>query len=154
MIINFLKKNKKLIVLCLVIFGIYLVSLFFAYNARLFCSTTNSLDSYECFNNIKSGFSGPTISFFPYIFFSLLILFFVSDRLKRNAVITILTISVPIFIFIFILVPIECSSLICSRTDISYLLRPLYPITTILTLTISAIYFYFKDKKQNKTRLR
>ena len=150
MIDRFLNKNKKLIILCLVVIGIYMVSLFFLRNRQLFCPPDTSINNYTCLDTIKSGFTLPFINLFPYLFCSLLILFLVSGRLKRNAVIAILAISVPIFYFIFILIPVDCGNILCSREDTSLFLRNLYPIITILTLLISAICFHFKDKRTKK----
>ncbi len=127
-----------------------MAALFFDRNAQEFCPTGISIESNQCFIGIRDGFSGPIENLFPYIISSLLLLFFVSDRLKRNAVIAILTISVPLLYFIFAVVPADCGSILCSRIDTSLLARPIYPIVTILTLIISAIYFYFKDKRPPK----
>ena len=147
---KFIEKNKKLIILCLVVLGVYILSLFFIRNTDLFCRQTDPNVSFQCLEDISFGFSKPVMHLFPYLFSSLLILFFVSDRLKRNVVIAIIAISVPILGFTFNS-PVDCGML-CSREDISLFLRNLYPIITILTLIISAIYFYFEDKGIIKKR--
>jgi hypothetical protein len=152
MIDRFLEKNKKLIILCLLILFTYLTSLFFLRNRELFCPTGTPSVSYECLSNIKSGFALPMINLFPYIFSSMLLLFFVSDRLKRNAIIAIVIISFPI-LFLTFNSPINCGGwidLFCSRVEISLLLRNFYPIITVLTLAISGIYFYLIDKRAIK----
>ena len=145
MIDHFLNKNKKLIILCLLVLGIYMVSLYFGRNTELFCSQND----FNCFQNIEFGISQPISNLFPYFFGSILILFFVSDRLKRNAFISIIIASFPMLLWIFSF-PVSCGSFFCDRIDSAHLTGFLYPIITILTLLISAICFYFKDKRAVK----
>lgn len=148
---KFLDKNKKLIILCLVVLGINVLSLFLIRKTELFCgqSSYNSFDVFSCGREIRDGFAFPITTLTPYLLFSLLVLFFVSDRLKRNAVIAVAIISVPILLLVF-LSPVSCGSLICSREDLSMITRNFYPIVTILTLATSGVYFYLRDKTSLK----
>lgn len=147
MLNRFLDKNKKLIILCIMVLGIHILGLFLIRNTKIFCN----VDDLNCFEAVKFGFSRPIINLFPYLFSSLLLLFFVSDRLKRNAVIAIAIVSAPVLLLVF-LSPVNCGSLICSREDLSMITRNFYPIVTVLTLAISGIYFSLRDKTSLKKR--
>ncbi len=149
MIDRFLNKNKKLIILCLLVVGIYVLSLWFSRNTDLFCSTSTSAKNYECWHTILDA-SDSVSELFTYLLPSLLLLLFVSDRLKRNTIISIMIVSVPIFYFTLLSSIEDCGGflpLFCGRSGTMQLLRPIYPAITVLTLIISAIYFYFKDRR-------
>ncbi len=133
--------RKKILIFCLVVIIFVLFSLLLGFNIELFCS-----DSYQCFEKIKEGFVIPLIYLSPFLLISLIILFFVSDRLKKVGLISIVIILIPILFIIFISSLDNSYFLPDGRASNTLLLMFIYLIIFIISLSISAIYFKIKDK--------
>ncbi len=134
--------RRKILIFCLVVIIVVLLSLFLGFNIKLFCG-----DNYQCFENIKEGFVIPIIYLSPFLLISLIILFFVSDRLKKVGLISIGITLAPILLFIFTS-PVDNSYFLPDGRALNTLLLMLiYLIIITISLSISAIYFKIKDKK-------
>lgn len=131
-------KNNLIFKIFLIIMGIGVLSLIFVYNASFFC-----FDNYICVRNIKDGIVIPILYLSSCILIILLVLFFVSNRLKLIGLITIVIIPIPILFLIFNS-PISCGGFMCDRLSSIIFLIPLYPLVTFLVLIISFIYFKIK----------
>lgn len=133
-------KNNLITKIFLIIMSIGIFSFIFVYNSKSFC-----LNNYNCFENIKDGIALPFLYLMPAIMISLVVLFFVSSRLKMIGLITILIISIPILYIVFDS-PVSCGGFLCDRITSVKFLTPFYPILTFISLIASSIYFKIKDK--------
>ncbi len=118
--------------------------LFFIWcNIRSFCG-----NNYECFNNLKEGLILPVIYLSICVLLSLIVLFFVSDRLKKIGLVSISIVSIPIILLVFTS-PVNVGSFVPGGRVINTLyLMLFYPISTIISILISFLYFKTKNKKQ------
>lgn len=139
-------KNNLITRIFFIIMGIGIFSFIFVYNFKFFCT-----DNYNCIENIKDGIVLPFLYLIPSILISLIILFFVSSRLKMIGLMTILIISIPVLYIVFNS-PVSCSGFLCDRMTSVIFLIPFYPIITFLSLIISFIYFRIRNKRSINTQ--